>query len=80
MNSASFDGIIPEHIRQIDLSTLSASQKQSVCRLLTEESEPFSKNDDDIGSASELKLGINLRDKTQVQNIMLQFLGPSTRK
>ena len=66
-NSSSFDGIIPENIRQIDLSNFSASQKQSAFRLLSEESESFSKNDDDIGSVPELKLGINLTDKTPVQ-------------
>ena len=66
-NSSSFDGNIPEHIRKIDLSNLSASQKQSAFRLLSEESESFSKNDDDIGSVPELKLGINLTDKTPVQ-------------
>ena len=66
-NSSSFDRNIPEHIRKIDLSILSASQKQSAFRLLSEESESFSKNDDDIGSVPELKLGINLTDKTPVQ-------------
>ena len=39
----SFDGIIPEHIRQIDLSNLSTAQKQSALKLLSEESESFSK-------------------------------------
>ena len=63
----SFDGIIPEHIRQIDLSNLSTAQKQSALKLLSEESESFSKNDDDIGSVPDLKLGINLTDKTPVQ-------------
>ena len=79
-NSSSFDGNIPEHIRKIDLSNLSASQKQSAIRLLCEESESLSKNDDDIGSIPELKLGINLTDKTPVQKSILQFLDLSTQK
>ena len=66
-NQDSFDGIIPEHVRQIDLSGLSAEQKQSALKLLSEESESFSKDDDDIGSVPDLKLGINLTDNVPVQ-------------
>ena len=61
----SFDGIIPEHIRQIDLSNLSTAQKQSALKLLTEKSESFSKNDDDIGSVPDL---IKARNKFDGQN------------
>ena len=66
-NQDSLDGVIPEHVRQIDLSGLSAEQKQSALKLLSEESESFSKDDDDIGSVPDLKLGINLTDNVPVQ-------------
>ena len=69
MNSSYLDGIIPENIRQIDLPNLSTSQKQSAFGLLSEESESVSKNYADIGSVPELKLRINLADKTPLQKL-----------
>ena len=65
-NPKSFSAL-PKHVRQIDLAGLSGEQKQLALKLLSVESESFSKDDDDIGSVPDLKLGINLTDKVPVQ-------------
>ena len=58
---------IPDHIRHVDLSTLNKDQKQSVLKLLSEEQDVFSKDDDDIGSVQELNMDIQLIDNVPVQ-------------
>ena len=58
---------IPAHLKSIDLEGLDEEQKQLALDLLIEEQESFAKNDDDIGVIPDLKLDINLADKTPVQ-------------
>ena len=60
----------PTYIKSIDLEGLSEEQKKLALDLLTEEQESFSKNDSDIGVIPDLKLEINLHDRTPVQRIM----------
>ena len=57
---------IPAHLKSIDLEGLDEEQKQLALDLLIEEQESFAKNDD-IGVIPDLKLDINLTDKTPVQ-------------
>ena len=54
-------------LNQFDLSSLSPEQKQSVSKILLEESESFAQGDGDIGCAEGLQLPIDLSDPTPVQ-------------
>ena len=51
---------VPDYIKQINLDDLTDIQKQSALKLLCEERDSFSKNDDDIGNVPNLKLHLNL--------------------
>ena len=53
--------------KQIILDGLTESQKRSALKLLCEEQNSFSRNDDDIGIVPDLKLNINLPDNIPVQ-------------
>ena len=55
------------YLSQFDLSSLSADQQKLASKLLIEESDSFSNNDEDIGCAEGLKLPINLSDPKPVQ-------------
>eukprot|EP00112_Aurelia_sp_Birch-Aquarium-sp1_P001431 Seg1153.8 transcript_id=Seg1153.8/GoldUCD/mRNA.D3Y31 product="Toxin CaTX-A" protein_id=Seg1153.8/GoldUCD/D3Y31 len=55
------------YLSQFDLSSLNADQQKLASKLLIEESDSFSKDDDDIGCAEGLKLPINLSDPKPVQ-------------
>ena len=55
------------YLSQFDLSSLSADQQKLASKLLKEESDSFSKNDEYIGCAEGLKLPINLSDPKPVQ-------------
>ena len=55
------------YLTQFDLSSLSADQQKLASKLLIEESDSFSKNDEDIGCAEGLQLPINLSDPKPVQ-------------
>ena len=61
------DEDIPSHVKQINLDGLTESQKRSALKLLCEEQNSFSRNDDDIGIVPDLKLNINLTDNIPVQ-------------
>ena len=54
-------------LTKLDLSELSEEQKEVASRMLEEEIESFSANDQDIGCAPGLQLDINLTDKQPVQ-------------
>ena len=58
---------IPDYIKQINLDDLTDIHKQSALKLLCEERDSFSKNDDDIGNVPNLKLHLNLADNVPVQ-------------
>ena len=58
---------VPDYIKQINLDDLTDIQKQSALKLLCEERDSFSKNDDDIGNVPNLKLHLNLTDNIPVQ-------------
>ncbi len=62
-----YEGEIPEHIRQVDLPTLNDDQKQLVLNLLCKEQDVFSRNEDDIGSVTDLNMDIQLTDNIPVQ-------------
>ena len=61
------DEDIPTHVKQINLDGRTESQKRSTLKLLCEEQNPFSRNDDDIGIVPDLKLNINMTDNIPVQ-------------
>lgn len=61
------DTSIPDHIKNIDLGGLTPKQKLVALKMLTEEADTFSRNEDDIGYIEDLKATINLNDKTPVQ-------------
>ena len=58
---------VSQFLQQFDLSMLDSEQQQLVKAMLIEESETFSRNDDDIGCAKDFQLEINLSDQTPVQ-------------
>lgn len=45
---------------EVDLSGLSAEEKEQAKRLLFEEAEAFSRSDDDVGCISELEIDLKL--------------------
>ena len=61
------DEEISSHVKQIILDGLTESQKRSAFKLLCEEQNSFSRNDDDMGIVPDLKLNINLKDNIPVQ-------------
>ena len=56
-----------DFLSQFDLSSLNDDQKSRVCNMLVEESDSFSKRQDDIGCDKDFQLLINLSDQTPVQ-------------
>ena len=63
-------------LNQFDLSSLSPEQKQSVSKILLEESDSFAQGDGDIGCAEGLQLSIDLSDPTPVQQTYTSILKP----
>ena len=57
----------PPHIKGIDLGDLTEEQCKLAIDMLTEEQDPFARDDNDISMIQDLKLEINLEDKTPVQ-------------
>ena len=55
------------HIKGIDLGDLTEEQHKLAIDMLTEEQDSFARDDNDIGMIQDLKLEINLEDKTPVQ-------------
>ena len=55
------------HIPDVDIERLSEEQRTIERKMLEEESESFSKMDDDVGATEELQVEINLTDSTPVQ-------------
>ena len=54
-------------VNQIDLSHLDEMQRQKARKLLLEEADSYSHDDDDIGCAKDLVLDLRLKDDTPVQ-------------
>ena len=52
----------------LDLGDLTEEQHQLAIDMLTEEQDSFARDDNDISMIQDLKLEINLEDKTPVQN------------
>ena len=67
-------------VNQIDLSHLDEMQRQKTRTLLLEESDSFSRDDDDIGCAKDLVLDLRLKDDTTVQRNYVSFPRHSIRK
>ena len=55
------------HIKGIDLGDLTEEQHKLAIDMLTKEQDSFARDDNDIGMIQDLKLEINLEDKTPVQ-------------
>lgn len=60
----------------IDLSHLNDHQRQAVSQMLREESESFSKSDDDIGCVENLQMNISLKDNEPVTRTYLSVPKP----
>jgi hypothetical protein len=58
---------IPDHIKNIDLKGLTPEQRSVALRMLAQEADAFSQNDDDIGCIPDLRVTITLNDETPVQ-------------
>eukprot|EP00794_Sanderia_malayensis_P013055 gene13055-14398_t len=58
---------VSQFLQQFDLSMLDLEQQELAKAMLVEESQTFSRNDDDIGCAKDFQLEINLSDHTFVQ-------------
>jgi hypothetical protein len=58
---------IPDYMKNIDLKGLTPEQRAVALRMLAQEADAFSQNDDDIGCITDLKVTIKLSDKTPVQ-------------
>ena len=58
---------IPDHIKSISLQGLTQEQKLVALKMLAQEADTFSKNEDDIGCIPDLKVTIKLNDETPVQ-------------
>ena len=61
------DVILPTHLQDIDLSGLTVEQRELASQLLDEQSDVFTKDDDDIGMIPNLQMNIRLHDTTPVQ-------------
>ena len=57
----------PPDFPPVDLEGLTLEQQEIAKRMLHEEAESFSKDDDDIGCIEDLKLKLNLSDQHSVQ-------------
>ena len=67
-------------VNQIDLSHLDEVQRQKARKLLLEEADSFSHDDDDKGCTKDLVLDLRLKDDTQSRGIMPHFPRHSIRK
>jgi len=63
-------------LAQIDLEHLNESERELVVKMLNEEAESFSKNDDDIGCIPELQMKLELSDKEPVQKSYMSVPRP----
>ena len=63
-------------VNQIDLSNLDEMQRQKARKLLLEEADSFSRDDDDIRCAKDLVLNLRLKDDTPVQRDHVSFPKP----
>ena len=63
-------------VNQIGLSHLDEMQRQKARKLLLEETDSFSLDDDDIGYAKDLVLDLRLKDDTPVQRNYVSFPKP----
>ena len=63
-------------VNQIDLSHLDEVQMQKARKLLLEEADSFSRDDDDMGCVKDLALDLRLIDDTPVQRNYVSFLKP----
>ena len=63
-------------MNEIDLSHLDEVQRQKARKLLLEEADSFSRDDDDIGCVKDLVLDLQLKDDTSVQRNYVSFLKP----
>ena len=63
-------------VNQTDLSHLDELQMQKARKLLLEEADSFSRDDDDIGCAKDLVLDLRLKDDTPVQRNYVSFPKP----
>lgn len=57
----------PAHIKDRPLEGLTPAQKQMALKLLTEEADPFAKDDNDVGCIPDLELDLDLEVQTPVQ-------------
>ena len=60
-------------VNQIDLSHLDEMQRQKARKLLLEEADSLSRDDDDIGCTKDLVLDLRLKDDTPVQRNYVSF-------
>ena len=67
-------------MNQIDFSHLNEMQRQKARKLLLEEGDSFSRDDDDTGCVKDLVLDLRLKDDTQSRRIMSHFASHSIRK
>ena len=65
-----------DFIPNVNLSGLSDEQKEMVVKMLKEEHNAFSKDEDDIGCIQDLQMEINLSDTTPVQKNYVSFPRP----
>ena len=73
----------PPDFPPVDLEGLTLEQQEIVKRMLHEEAESFSKDDNDIGCIEDLKLKLNLSDQRPVQktyNYILKPLFPEVKQ
>ena len=63
-------------VNQIDISHLDEVQRQKARKLLLEEADSFSHDDDDKGCAKDLVLDLRLKDNTPVQRNYVSFPKP----
>lgn len=63
-------------LAQIDLEHLNESERELVVKMLNEEAESFSKDDEDIGCIPELQMKLELSDKEPVQKSYMSVPRP----
>jgi len=61
---------------EVDLSGLTAEQKEQAKRLLLEEADAFTMSDDDVGCISELEMDIKMTSEQPVQKNYLSIARP----
>ena len=63
-------------LRDLDLSNLSQEEQEIVVELITEVTDVFCNDEDDISNVTDCKMKINLKDKTPVQKSYYAMLKP----